>query len=67
MAGGCRVKRAMAAADEGDVDVAELLSKTDKIKVLMRRDPRFIGRLITVRPQQIMGACACVCAQLAVQ
>jgi hypothetical protein len=35
------------AANEGDVDVAELLSKTDKIKVLMRRDPRFIGRLIT--------------------
>ncbi|KAI8463628.1 MAG: flagellar associated protein [Monoraphidium minutum] len=34
------------AAEEGDVDVAELLNKTEKIKILMRRDPRFIGRLI---------------------
>jgi hypothetical protein len=30
------------------VDVAGLLNQRDKIKVLMRRDPRFIGRLITV-------------------
>ncbi|GBF92174.1 hypothetical protein Rsub_05256 [Raphidocelis subcapitata] len=33
--------------DEGEVDVAGLLNQRDKIKTLMRRDPRFIGRLIT--------------------
>lgn len=36
------------AAEDGEVDVAGLLNKTDKIKALMRRDPRFIGRLINV-------------------
>jgi len=45
------------AAEEGDVDVASLLHKSDKIKALMRRDPRFIGRLITV---SVWALCRCV-------
>jgi hypothetical protein len=38
------------AAEDGDIDVSGLLNgNAEKIKVLMRRDPKFIGRLITVR------------------
>lgn len=34
--------------EEGEIDVSQLLGKSDKIKALMRRDPKFIGRLIVV-------------------
>lgn len=38
-----------AAAAEGDeLDIRQLQGKQDKIRDLMRRDPRFIGRLIVV-------------------
>jgi hypothetical protein len=48
----------MAAAGEGEIDVGGLLSgSAEKIKVLMRRDPKFIGSLITVRaPPGVRGA-----------
>lgn len=36
------------AAEGEDLDVRELQGKQDKIKELMRRDPKFIGRLIVV-------------------
>lgn len=35
--------------DGDELDVRELQGKQDKIRDLMRRDPRFIGRLIVVR------------------
>jgi hypothetical protein len=38
-----------AATAEGDeLDIRQLQGKQDKIRDLMRRDPRFIGRLIVV-------------------
>lgn len=36
-------------ADGEELDVRELQGKQEKIRDLMRRDPRFIGRLIVVR------------------
>lgn len=36
------------AAAEEELDIKELQGKRDKIRELMRRDPRFIGRLILV-------------------
>jgi hypothetical protein len=53
-------------ADTGQIDPAELRGKQDKIKELMRRDPKFIGRLITV--SNTLGSsskhsCGPTCAQ----
>ena len=49
------------AKEEAEVDVAELLKKSDKIKALMRRDPRFITRLITVRGvRELLAGYPCV-------
>jgi hypothetical protein len=56
-------------ADGEELDVRELQGKQDKIRDLMRRDPRFIGRLIVVRagtagahrgPQQQLTASSAV-------
>ena len=41
----------MAAETSEDIDVQQLLQSRDKIKALMRRDPKFIGRLINVSYQ----------------
>ena len=38
-------------ADQEELDVKQLQGKQDKIRDLMRRDPRFIGRLIVVSTQ----------------
>jgi len=35
-------------AAEEELDIKELQGQRDKIKILMRRDPQFIGRLILV-------------------
>lgn len=37
-----------ASDEEGEIDVEALLKERDRIKTLMRRDPRFITRLIAV-------------------
>lgn len=37
-----------AAAEGDELDIRQLQGKQDKIRDLMRRDPRFIGRLIVV-------------------
>jgi hypothetical protein len=38
-------------ADGEDINIKELQGKQDRIRDLMRRDPKFIGRLIVVSSQ----------------
>jgi hypothetical protein len=53
-------------ADGEELDIKELQGKQDKIRDLMRRDPRFIGRLIVVSTtavpaqQQLLAQHACM-------
>lgn len=52
-------------ADAEELDIRELQGMQDKIRDLMRRDPRFIGRLIVVSiaagpaQQQLLAQCTC--------